>query len=323
WGNVGPAVGFAWQVPWFGEGKTTVRGGYQITYQNVIGLQIADPATSAYSAVYIGDSSHPYLDMTNINNLVPAFVPTKPMAPILVTDRSQAVSAYDPNYQNPYIENVTLAVTRSVRSNLTVDVRYVGTLSRKQPYTLNLNIADFRYNGLAQAFDVVRAGGESDLLNTIFKGVTIVSAMGPVNGNAGAEMRASTVFNSNLANGNYPALASSLNTYNGNLTAAAGVQGQVLRQNQAENFVVTNPQFSATNMITNMSSNNYHSLQAQATMRPTHGLSGQLTYTWSKNLGFVGYATGPSFTDPVNRRDDYTLVTGDRTHDLRANGAFA
>jgi len=76
-------------------------------------------------------------------------------------------------------------------------------------------------------------------------------------------------------------------------------------------------------MITNISSNNYHSLQAQATMRPTHGLSGQLTYTWAKNLGFVGYATGPGFTDPVNRRGDYTLVTGDRTHDLRANGSFA
>ena len=31
--NFGPAVGFAWQVPWFGAGKTTVRGGYQVTYQ--------------------------------------------------------------------------------------------------------------------------------------------------------------------------------------------------------------------------------------------------------------------------------------------------
>jgi hypothetical protein len=30
--NFGPAVGFSWQVPWFGEGKTTLRGGYQMTY---------------------------------------------------------------------------------------------------------------------------------------------------------------------------------------------------------------------------------------------------------------------------------------------------
>jgi hypothetical protein len=29
--NFGPAIGFAWNVPWFGEGKTTVRGGYQVT----------------------------------------------------------------------------------------------------------------------------------------------------------------------------------------------------------------------------------------------------------------------------------------------------
>jgi len=98
----------------------------------------------------------------------------------------------------------------------------------------------------------------------------------------------------------------------------------VLRQNGfAENFIVANPQFSAANLYTNASSNNYHSLQAQVSLRQTHGVSGQLTYTWSKNLGFVGYATGPAFTDPVNRRGDYTLVTGDRTHDLRANGAFA
>ena len=32
WNNFGPAIGFAWQVPWFGKGKTNVRGGYQVTF---------------------------------------------------------------------------------------------------------------------------------------------------------------------------------------------------------------------------------------------------------------------------------------------------
>ena len=34
--NFGPAIGFAYQLPWFGEGKTTVRGGYQQTFQRVL-----------------------------------------------------------------------------------------------------------------------------------------------------------------------------------------------------------------------------------------------------------------------------------------------
>ena len=32
WKNFGPSVGFAWQVPWFGEGKTTMRGGLGVSY---------------------------------------------------------------------------------------------------------------------------------------------------------------------------------------------------------------------------------------------------------------------------------------------------
>ena len=33
WNNFGPAVGFSWFVPWFGANKTSVRGGYSLTYQ--------------------------------------------------------------------------------------------------------------------------------------------------------------------------------------------------------------------------------------------------------------------------------------------------
>jgi hypothetical protein len=60
-------------------------------------------------------------------------------------------------------------------------------------------------------------------------------------------------------------------------------------------------------------------------MRPTHGVTWQSTYTWSKNLGInaiIG-VLGASFTNPVDRSKDYTLMPDSRTHDFRTNGTFA
>src|SRR5262249_9815829 len=137
---------------------------------------------------------------------------------------------------------------------------------------------------------------------------------------------------SNLANGNYQALANTLNTLNyasplnPTLPATpAGVNGTVLRQSGfPENFIVLNPQFTTINFISNNASNNYHGFNAQVTMRPTRGVSLQSTYTWSKNLGInaiIGLL-GASFTNPVDRRPDYTLMPDTRVHDFRTNGTF-
>src|SRR5260221_126761 len=135
----------------------------------------------------------------------------------------------------------------------------------------------------------------------MFRGMNVAGAgFGPVgstvNGvlqTAGMHLRANTTLRQNLANGNYSALAGSLNTLNYDAASnptlpviPSGVVGAVLRQNGSpENFIVTNPQFGAVNNMTTLYSNNYHSLETQVTMRPKHGVSFQTTYTWSKNLG--------------------------------------
>jgi hypothetical protein len=345
WNNVGPAVGFAWQVPWFGAGKTTVRGGYQVTYQ--IGesfnnlFQEQNVPGSTYNANYTGDSTNPYLNLTKLNSVIPLPVLTKPMQAIPLTARDQSLYVPDPALVIPYAQNLTLAVTRSVGSNFTLDFRYVGTLAKKQrSATNNINISNFLYNGLKEAFDAVRSGGESPLLNQMFNGINIAgNGFGPVgsvfNGvqqTAGLHMRSSTVFNTNLANGNYQSLANSLNTLNytgasnpGLPPVPAGVNGAVMRFNGfPENFIVLNPQFTTINFITNNASNNYHSFNAQVTMRPTRGVSVQSTYTWSKNLGINAIlgGLGATFTNPVDRRPDYTLLPDSRTHDIRTNGSF-
>jgi hypothetical protein len=66
-----------------------------------------------------------------------------------------------------------------------------------------------------------------------------------------------------------------------------------------------------------MTANNYHSMEAQVTMRPTHGVGLQMTYTWSRNTG-----TGGTFTNPTDRHPDYAVLGDTRTHDFRTNGSF-
>ena len=337
--NFGPAVGFAWQVPWFGAGKTTLRGGYQVTYQigwsyNQLSFAASAPG-SGDSITYTGDSNLTYLDLTKLSTVIPLPSPFKPLQPIPTSSRTQQIYQPGPGLVSPYTQNMTLSLTRSLSSNLTMDLRYVGTLSRKQNNNsgFNINVSNFLYNGLKEAFDAARAGGESPLLNQILNGINLGAGTVGVNGFSGAAaLRADNRFNSNLANGNYLLMANTLNTLN--YTTAlnptlppipAGVLGQVLKVNNfPDNFVVANPQFTAINMITNDFSSNYHSLEAQVTMRQTHGISMQSTYTWSKNLGTSGpMGLGTTYTNPVNRHADYSIQNDTRVHDFRTNGTFA
>src|SRR6185369_3071999 len=132
WNNIGPAVGFAWQPRWFGEGKTAVRGGYQVTYQTRTTLGAAavpEPATTSWSGTLSDNTGRPaYLDLAKLqasgSSLVPVFIPVspdRPLQPIPLT-RSQALTAYDPNTLTPYVQNLTLSVTRSLSANVTLDV---------------------------------------------------------------------------------------------------------------------------------------------------------------------------------------------------------
>lgn len=346
WNNIGPAIGFAWQVPWFGAGQTTVRGGYQLSFLpggggrfQTLNEPLANPPGSSYQAVINGGPGElEYLDLTDLARIVPVPVSVKPMEPILITDRTVSLTAFDSKMVTPYVQNLTLAVTRNVGSNLTVDVRYIGTTSRKLYGTIPINSPNFLFNGLKEAFDAVRSGDESALLDRLFQGINIAGtgfgAVGSVfNGvpQTGAQhLRAATAssLRNNLANGNYVALANTLSSLNYSKSGGinsnlpdipVNVAGAVLRFNDfPENFIKTNPQFNNVTLQTNSSNTNYHSLQLQGTLRPTAGITLQTSYTWSKLLGVGGGATVP-----FDRKADYTIQVGDRRHDVRTNGTFA
>jgi hypothetical protein len=300
-----------------------VRGGYQISYiepdnaSTIEGI-IGNAPGSTNNATYTPST---YLDLAHMESVIPAPPTAQPMAAVPLTDRLQTISVYDPNFLTPYIQNMTLSVTRNIGSRLTVNIRYIGTLSRKMVTSFNLNTPNFLTNGLKEAFDAARYGDDSNpaaaLLDKIFD---------PLRGSqSGAQFLRSTtsypLLRSNLANGNYQFLATRINNIPQPYVASTTLTNGYLLRNAGlpENFIVTNPQFGAVNLRSNWGTANYNAMQAQVEMRPAAGFSFQLSYTWSKNLGNLGSA---GYTDPRNLKGDYTVLDSDRRHALTSYGTY-
>jgi hypothetical protein len=353
--NFAPHVGFAWQLPWLGKGKTTMRGGYSISYtkvgnfDNTFGYSavLSNAPGMSYAYIYTGSSDcggvaltngRCYLNFDNFGKTLPLYdsasgflgMATQPTIMGLqpITKRDQSLGMYDPNIRNPYIQNLTLSLTRNVGNNLTVDVRYIASLSRKGISStsagLNINTPNLINSGLMDELIKVRAGGESSMLNNYIKPGTLFTGYGrtpDLTLSGSAQIRGA--YAQNLANGNMVAIASALATangaYNGLLAGsqASGVNGLVLRYGGApENLIYTNPQYASVSVRRNQDHANYHSMQAQVTMRPTRGLSFQATYTWSRNL------SRQAITDYRDWTADYWLSGQHRSHQLNVNGMF-
>jgi hypothetical protein len=245
WNNIGPAVGFSWQIPWFGAGKTNVRGGYQISYakpSNLAALVNGVFLNPGFSnlAQTTGPLDGTYFDLRNLAAEIPIIPATQPLQPIPLTKPNQNISAFDWNFTTPYIQNFTLSITRDVTRNVNVDVRYIGTRGLKLDGNWNINIPNVYYNPrLLEALDRTRLGEDDPLFDQIFLGLNLnpgVRGCDPSNPSAtctavngttirgSQQLRLSSTFRSALANGDYQTVANSLNTYNG---TGSGVSGTV------------------------------------------------------------------------------------------------
>jgi hypothetical protein len=102
-----------------------------------------------------------------------------------------------------------------------------------------------------------------------------------------------------------------------------GQTGGLLRNGGLpENFIANNPQFNNVTLTTNPGSSIYHSLELQATMRPTAGFSYQASYTWSKAITNCENSGCSTWIHPLERSLSRGLQGSDRTHGFRSSGIF-
>jgi hypothetical protein len=247
------------------------------------------------------------------------------VATIPLTSRTQAFHATANDWATPYIQSFNLSVQHEMIRGLTLDVSYIGNKATKLYSNIELNEPNIIENGILDAFNVTRAGGNAPLFDRILNGLNVAGA-GTVNGNTLTGSQALRIFGTTdnwFADGEVGRLAGWLN----NTTALTGVAGGLLRRvDLPENFIMVNPQFGNVQLWGTRANSTYHSMQVGLRKQLSKGFSGQLSYTWSKALGdsVNGDAVRDAVDtiDPRNRSFNKGRLSFDRAQAFRAHGTW-
>jgi hypothetical protein len=350
--NFGPQFSFAWSPQFknnllgalFGEGRTTIRGGYRMSYVNDEYLKGALNAARGNDGLVVEVNAVDTLANGNttinlnrrLRNITGGGFPNPTALPIPFTfaQGNEANGAFfntifltDPKLQVPRTHEYNVGIQREIGFNMAIEARYVGGRSNSLIRGLDFNQVDIRRNGFLDDFLIAQRNlAISRVANATNSAIPISGAFNP---NLQAQgSRPTPVFN-RLPFGAFldnSAVISQLDAGTPADLAVLYIQnGLDVDENGVGVPFRRNFNAGPVDLLVNNGKFRYNALQLEIRRRFVQGFSFQANYTFQKTLTNVPEQDQNRF-DPLldneNPNLEWSRSDFDRAHAFNFNAIY-